>query len=268
VGNHGVAPLLEALRSPNSCGDAWMEFLESYSPVLYQTARAHTSDEDAAADCFLHICERLARNSFQRLLKFNPEGRASFTTWLRVVSRNLCLDWQRSQHGRPRPFKSMQQLSALELEIYNSRFVHGSTQQETLHRLESRFPKLELSELSEIEERLQGSLTSRQQWLLRTRRQPEFDAAVAVADHEDEPGSVDVADPSPNQETQTVDKEQHVMLGKCLSSLPAKERLLLQLRFEQELSLDEIARLCGLQDAQRVHRMLATVLNKLRHALT
>jgi RNA polymerase sigma factor (sigma-70 family) len=268
VGDRGVAPLLKGLRSPDSCGDAWAEFLESYSPVLYQTARACTSDDDAAADCYLHICERLARNSFRRLLKFKPEGSASFRTWLRVVSRNLCLDWQRSQHGRPRPFKSMQHLSALELEIYNSRFVHGSTQQETLHRLESRFPKLELSELSEIEERLQGSLTSRQQWLLRTRRRPEFDAPVAVADHEDEPDTVDVADPTPSPETQIADKEHQVMLGKCLSSLPAQERLLLQLRFEQELSLAEIARLYGLQDAQRVHRMLATVLNKLRHALT
>jgi RNA polymerase sigma factor (sigma-70 family) len=266
--DRGVAPLLEALRSPHSCGDGWAEFLESYSPVLYQTARACTADDDAAADCYLHICERLSRNSFRRLLKFKPDGSASFTTWLRVVARNLCFDWQRSQHGRPRPFKSMQHLSGLELEIYNSRFLHGSSQQETLHRIQSRFPGLRLSELSEIEEHLQSSLTSRQQWLLRTRRQPEFDAAVAVADHEDEPaGSVDVADPSPSQETQIVDKEQQVMLGECLSSLPAKERLLLQLRFEQELSLDEIARLCGLQDAQRVHRTLAIVLKKLRHAL-
>jgi RNA polymerase sigma factor (sigma-70 family) len=268
VGDRGVAPLLKGLRSPDSCGDAWAEFLESYSPVLYQTARACTSDDDAAADCYLHICERLARNSFRRLLKFKPEGSASFTTWLRVVARNLCFDWQRSQRGRPRPFKSMQHLSALELEIYNSRFLHGSSQQETLHRLESRFPGLELSLLLEIEERLQGSLTSRQQWLLRTRRRPEFDAPVAVVDHEDEPDTVDVADPTPSPETQIADKEHQVMLGRCLSSLPAQERLLLQLRFEQELSLAEIARLCGLQDAQRVHRMLATVLNKLRHALT
>jgi RNA polymerase sigma factor (sigma-70 family) len=262
-----VAPLLEALRSPNSCGDAWAEFLESYSPVLYQTARACTSDDDGAADCYLHICERLARNGCRRLLKFKPDGSASFTTWLRVVSRNLCFDWQRSQHGRPRPFKSLQHLSALELEIYNSRFVHGSSQQETLHRLESHFPGLELSRLSEIEERLQTSLTSRQQWLLRTQRQPELDAPVTVAEHEDEPGAVDVADPSPSQEAQVLNKEQQVMLGKCLSSLPTQERLLLQLRFEQELSLDEIARLCGLQDAQRVHRTLAAVVEKLRHAM-
>lgn len=263
----GVAPLLEALRSPNSCGDAWEEFLESYSPALYQTARACTSDDDAAADCYLHICERLARNNFRRLLKFRPEGRARFTTWLRVVARNLCFDWHRSQRGRPRPFKSLQRLSPLELEVYESRFVRGFSQQETLHSLASQFPRVGLSELSEIEERLQGSLTSQQQWILGVRRQAEFTTSVAVVGEENEPGAVDVADPSPDQETQIAKQEQQARLWERLASLSTHERLLLQLRFEQELSLDEIARLCGLQDAQRVHRTLATVLKKLRHAM-
>jgi len=267
VGNNGVASLLEALRSPGSCGDAWVEFLESYSPVLYQTAGACTSDDDDAADCYLFICEQLARNSFRRLLKFKPDGSASFATWLRVVARNLCFDWHRGQHGRSRPFKSLQHLSPLELEIYNSRLVHGTSQQETLHRLESQFPGLGFSELSEIEERLQRSLTSRQRWILGTRGKSEFSTPIALAGEEDEPGTVDVADPTPSQETKIVDKETLARLCKSIESLQAKERLLLQLRFEQELSLEEIARLYGLQDAQRVHRAIAAVVKKLRRVM-
>jgi RNA polymerase sigma factor (sigma-70 family) len=201
------------------------------------------------------------------LLKFKPEGSASFTTWLRVVARNLCFDWHRSQYGRPRPFKSLQRLSPLELEVYNCRFLHRTSQQETLHRLESRFPGVGLSQLSEIEERLQGSLTSRQQWVLGTRRQASFSRSVAVAAEEDEPGTLDIADPTPNQETQITDQEQQLWLRTNVAALPAKDRLLLQLRFEQELSFDEIARLCGLQNAQCAHRTLAAVLKKLRHAM-
>lgn len=266
MGNSEVAPLLEALKSPNLCDGAWAEFLDDYSPVLYQTARACTSDDDGAADCYLHICERLSRNGFRRLLKFKPEGRASFTTWLRVVARNLCFDWHRSQCGRPRPFKSLQHLSPLEFEVYNFRFVHRISQQEAIHRIQSQFPGVGISEMSEIEERLQSSLTSRQHWILGTRRQPEFD--VAVADREEDPGTVDVPDPSPSQESQIADQEQQAQLRTNLASLPAQERYLLQLRFEQELSLGEIARLCGLEDAQRVHRTLATILKKLRHSMT
>jgi RNA polymerase sigma factor (sigma-70 family) len=267
VDPRGVAPLLQGLRSPDTSGDAWAEFLETYSPVLYQTARACTLDNDAAADCYLHICERLCRNGFRRLLKFKPEGSASFTTWLRVVARNLCFDWHRSQSGRPRPFKSVHRLSPLELEIYEARIVRGASQEETLHGLELRFPKLGVPELSEIEGRLQASLSSRQQWILATRQRREVGPAVAVADEEGEPLGIDVVDTRPSQETWLAEQQMQAQLQSSLLSLPAQELLLLRLRFEQELSLDEIARLCGLQDAQRVHRTLAAVLKKLRKTM-
>ena len=99
VGDRAIALLLEGIHSSNAC-DAWVEFLESYGPVLYQTARAYTSNQDAAANCYVYMCDELARNRCRRLLKFNPKGRASFTTWLRVVARNLCFDWHRGQSGR------------------------------------------------------------------------------------------------------------------------------------------------------------------------
>jgi len=264
VSDREVAHLLDALGSSNSCSDAWAEFLESYTSVLYQTARACTSDDDAAADCYLHICERLARDAFRRLRKFKPGGKASFTTWLRVVARNLCFDWHRSQSGRLRPFKSIEHLSPLELEVFNARIVEGSSNEETLHRVQTRFPGMEFSDVSEIEERLQSSLTSRQQWILGSAHQTEF--TVAVATDEDEPGA-DIADPTPNQEMLVVDLEQQARLRKGLASLPARERLLLQLRFEQELNLEEIARLCGFERPQTVHRMLGAVLIKLRRGL-
>jgi len=112
-----------------------------------------------------------------------------------------------------------------------------------------------------------GSLTSRQNWILGTVRRPEFGTTVAVLGEEDEPGIVDIADPTPNQEMQIADRERHARLQKAVDSLPARERLLLQLRFEQELSLEEIARLCGLDRAQSVHRTLASVLKKLHQAM-
>jgi RNA polymerase sigma factor (sigma-70 family) len=264
VSDRGVAPLLETLQSPNLCDSAWADFLDSYSSVLYQTARACTSNEDAAADCYLYICEGLAKNGFRRLLKFKPDGNASFTTWLRVVARNLCMDWHRSQSGRARPFKSLQRLSPLELEVYTCRFIRGASQEETLQRLEPLFPQINFSALSDIEERLQQSLSSRQQWILGSRKQSEFSTSAAAADEAGDADMVDVADSRPNQEAWLVDREQQAQLQKSLASLPTQERLLVQLRFEQDLSLNEIARLCGLEDAQRVNRRLTAILTKLR----
>lgn len=258
--DRGIALLIEALHSPNAC-DAWVEFLESYGPVLYQTARAYTSNKDATADCYVYICEQLANNRFRRLLKFNPKGPASFTTWLRVVARNLCFDWHRSWLGRSRPFKSLQDLSPLELEIYNCRFVRGVSQHETLQQIATSFPGVGLDQLSAVEERLQNFLSTRQRWILSLRTQSEFSTA---AGEQDELDLLDVADSQPDQETLLLTRQQHEQLRATVALLPADERLLLQLRFEHDLSLDEVARLCGLGDGQRVHRKLVAVLRKLR----
>lgn len=258
-----IATLLDGLRSSNA-SDAWVEFLQSYGPVLYQAARTYTSSQDSAADCYVHVCEQLAQNRFRRLLKFNPKGRASFTTWLRVVARNLCFDWHRTQSGRHRPFKSLEGLSPLELDIYRWRFAQGASQHETLQQLGPRFPGISLDELCAVEGRLHNSLTSRQRWILSTRRQSEISTPIAVAGEEGDLEVLDVRDQQPDAETQLINLQERKKLQSSLASLPAEERLLLQLRFEHDLSLDEVARLCDLGDGQRVHRKLSAVLTKLR----
>jgi len=267
VGESGIAGLLEGLRSSNSW-DAWAEFLEHYSPVLFQTARACTDNEDAAADCYLHICQQLAHNRFRRLMKFKPEGSANFLTWLRVVARNLCFDWYRSSLGRQRPFKSVQCLSLLEREVYRCRIERGFSEGKTLEELQATFPGVNPAELSSIEDRIQSSLSSRQQWILSTRHQPTVSQTVALLGEETGQDAIDVADQRPDQESQMLTQQEQAQLQKCVARLPSDERLLLQLRFEQELSLGEISRLMGLGDAQRVHRRLAAILGKLRVGMT
>jgi len=262
VRDSAILPLFEALRS-QSPREGWVEFLNVYSPLLYQTCRANTSAEEDASDCYLYICEQLAKNNFRRLLKYDPDGRASFTTWLRVVARNICFDWHRKQRGRKRPFKALQNLSALEIEVYQHRFLGQSSLEETLTDLEPRFPAVDLAQLVTIEENLQRSLTSRQNWILSSRRS-RSSPPVAVLGGDAELDAIDVADPRPDQEAQILQAHQLLKLKSAIRALPAEEALLLQLRFEQDLSLEEIARLSGLGDAQRVHRKLALVLKKVR----
>lgn len=265
MGDRGIAPFLDALRSSKP-REGWVEFLTEYSPILYQTARNCTSTDDDAADCYVNICEQLAQNNFRRLLRFNPAGTASFITWLRVVARNLCIDWHRKRSGRFRTFKSLRSRSALELEVYYHRFVHNVPPQEALARLEPLFPGVSMADLRTIEESIHQSLSSRQQWILSSRT-ASLAAPVAVAGEEEGIGTIEVPDPSPDQEERIKSKQEQARLQKAITSLPAEERLLLQLRFEQDLSLDEIAKLRGLGDAQRCHRALAAILKKLRRGL-
>jgi hypothetical protein len=105
-------------------------------------SRESPRNEEEAADCFVFICEKLAQNAFRRLLRFKPAGTASFSTWLRVVAKNLCFDWQRKVHGRPRPFQSLRGLGALDLEVYHCRYERGRSAEDTLRFLRSSWTAL------------------------------------------------------------------------------------------------------------------------------
>ena len=266
MGDTGVARLLERLQSQESLL-AWQEFLDEYSPILYQVAHACTTDADSAADCYLSICEDLARNDFRRLLKFKQDGPASLKTWLQVVARNLCMDWHRRHTGRRRPFKSIQSLSELEFQVYVCRFERGLSPEATLEHLRPVSPDLDLAQVERAEQRIEQSLSSRQRWMLSTRQSRSPCKTTALLCEEADEFVSQIPDVRLDQEALIVNQQQHAQMMKCVTGLPKQERLLLQLRFEEELSLEEIARLTGLADAQRAHRQIAAVLKKLRSAM-
>ena len=266
MGDPGIGELLERFRLPDPL-PAWRDFLDEYSRILYKAASACTSDSDAAADCYVAICEQLADNNFRRLQKFQPDGRASFTTWLRVIARNLCFDWHRKRTGRFRPFRSIQRLSRLELEIYMCRFEHGLSPEQTLEQLLPGSPGLDIAQLSRLEKHVEDSLTSRQRWLLSTRPCLIDNRASVVMTEGDEAEIDQIPDMRSDQEDVLSKQQEQTQVRRCIAALPQFERLLVQLRFEEDLSLAEIASLTGLGDAQRVHRRIAAALTKIRAAL-
>jgi RNA polymerase sigma factor (sigma-70 family) len=259
-----VAELLARFRASDS-QSAWEEFLTEYSPLLYHAAQTFTQNREEAADCFVFICEYLAKSGFRRLLQFKPQGAASFPTWLRVVARNLCLDWRRKVYGRVRPFKCVQRLSAVEMDVYRCRYEHNLARAETLRHLQATWPGLDEQQLVEIEERLEDSLSSLQRWILSARNNP---GAPPSSEGEDERQEPEIIDLSPSPETVVSQAEQRKQLRESLAALPGEDRLLVRLRFEDELSLDEISRATGQGDAQRVHRRLGAILEKLRFRMT
>ena len=266
VADSGIAGLLERLRTSDPL-PAWEVFLDQYSPALFQAARASTCDTDSATECYLYICEQLALRNFRRLLKFKPTGPASFKTWLQVVARNLCMDWHRKRTGRRRPFKSIQSLSELEFQVYVCRFERGLSAEETLQHLRPVSPQLDLGQVEHAEQRIEHSLSSRQRWMLSMRQNRSPATITAVLSDEAEEAVSQIPDVRLDQETLVMNQQQHAQMMNCMKRLPKHERLLLQLRFEEDLSLEEIARLTGQGDAQRVHRQIAAVLKKLRSAM-
>lgn len=256
-----ITVILQKLRS-DQAQDTWAEFLQLYSSVILQVAQLSTRDLDDASDCFLFACEQLSRNNFRRLLRFRPEGPASFKTWLKVVVRNLYLDWRRKKCGRRRIFHSIQGLSQLQREVYQCRCEEGLSADATFSLLQTRFPKLTPEDITQAEERARRALSSRQNWLLSIRRQK--DKLSAATDDAGALLDLQIMDPSPSPETLASRHQERHRLGAAVAHLPKLERVMLRLRYEQGLTLEKVARLTGLEDPQTADRRIKDILRRLR----
>ncbi len=245
---------------------AWQFFLESYSPVILQVVRLFEREQDRVADCYLFACEQLARDSFRRLRRFRPNGAASFATWLRAVVHNLCVDWRRREFGRERPLAAIKALPGLEREVFRCRFQWRLTAHETRLSLAPAFRDLTLERVAAAEETIRKALSARQLWLLSTPVRVESLAKAAAADApgEGEAAELDLPDSRPGPESIALEREAVTRLARAVRSLPDSDRLLLRVRFEQGLTLAEIARLIGLNGAQQADRRLRDILARLR----
>jgi RNA polymerase sigma factor (sigma-70 family) len=224
------------------------------------------SEHDSIADCYLFVCEQLSRNQFRRLGQFKPEGKASFATWLRVVVRNLCLDWRRHEFGRHRVFESVKPLSALDQQVFQCIFRRGLSVSETYLTLRPTYPDLHEEQIEAAQLRLNSLLTPRQRWLLRTERSEILHESRA-SDAEADGLSEQVPDSRPDPEKWVTQQQEQASLALAFKKLPAADRLLIRLRYEQGLTLGKIAELTGLKDAQTADRRVRSILDLLRGEL-
>lgn len=261
-----IVPVLVRLSSARA-PEAWAEFLEMYSPLILQVARLFEKDADHVADCFLFVCQQLCEKRFRRLRRFRPEGPASFSTWLRAVARNLCLDWRRQEFGRHRVFESVARLSALDREVFRCVYEQGMPLDEAFLWLRARFPNFQREQLVQASDRVRESLTPRQLWLL-SARSPKMEPLEAAAEGMGEAPSPELPHPGPNPETLASLNEQRAALDRALSRLAKPEALLIRLRFEEGLTLEQVARVTGFRSAQEADRRIREVLARLRKEMS
>jgi RNA polymerase sigma factor (sigma-70 family) len=260
-----IARILGELKSGRAT-DAWAEFLQAYSPLILHIIQSFQHDADSIADCYLYVCEQLCRNNFRRLLRFRLDGPASFPTWLRVVVHNLCRDWRRREFGRERLFESIAQLPALNQDIYRCLYEQGLSSSEAVILLRSQYPQLTRQQVEECQENLLRSLKPRQLWLLSLRR-----AAVGALDGpsgESNGAALEqLPDGQPDPEKVVILAELRSSLAGAVARLEDLERLLIRLRFEQGLTLQQVAKIAGLPDAQTADRRIKAILGRLREEI-
>lgn len=261
IDDAAISGLLAGLSSA-SADAAWAEFLARYSPLITRIAQMHNVGNDRAEDCFAYISNALSDDGFRRLRCFRPEGPARFRTWLTAVVSNLCVDWLRKERGRIRPLRRVARLPELDQEVYRCIYDQGMSRAQCLETLAPRFPKLTEAQVSEINARLFGLLTSQQRWHLSARTKASHPAVGDLACDEDDP-VWQLAAPEPGPDDLAAEMQERRRLQDALAQLPPRQRLLLRLRYEQDLTLAEVARLTGQPDPFRANRQIQAALDAL-----
>jgi len=257
-----IERLLEEFKS-DEADRAWRSFLTAYSDLIYGIIRTFTRDADDAGDCFIFVCEKLSDKKYRRLRAFAPNGPARFSTWLRAVVRNLCLDWHRGRFGRRQLFRSVASLGATEQHLFALLFQRRLSTQEAWGEFARSCPGIAYAEFESKAAKLRGLLTSRQLWLLST-----SNTTHESLDSEPEASMAqELVDPTPGPELLAGLQETHLAVGKALESLHPSERLLLRMRFSEGLALQQISKLVGLKDAQTADRRIRSALELVRQKL-
>lgn len=91
---------LLSATGPGEREEAWAAFTRAFSRLLLHTARWRGAGYDEAMDRYAYILQQLRCDDCRRLRGYVADGRGKFTTWLVVVARRLCLDYERQRYGR------------------------------------------------------------------------------------------------------------------------------------------------------------------------
>jgi len=202
-----LSRLLDA-RSEAARDQGWAEFLRIHNRLLLHVARSRTRDHDIAMDAYAFILDHLRQDDFRRLRAFVADGRSAFTTWLVVVAKRLCIDFERERYGRT---SRKANGTSAELEAQRRRLVDLTS------------AELDLASIPDPSERTPETV---------------FDATTM-----------------------------RQALLDAIAELEPRDRLLLALRFEDELTAERIATTLGMASPFHVYRQLNRILATLRQRL-
>jgi len=82
---------------------AWDGLIADHTRLLLAVARSFGGAHDESMDRYSYILGELRAADFRRLRTFEPNRGASFSTWLTLTARKMCLDYLRTRYGRQRP---------------------------------------------------------------------------------------------------------------------------------------------------------------------
>lgn len=248
---------------------AWSLFCEKYSDFIYTCLRRAGFDYDEAMERFVYVFEKLCEQDFRRFKTIKYAGNeGDLTPWLRQVIKNLCVNWAWSEDGRKRLFGFVAEMPAREQRVFQLYFWQGQTPFEIYQSLRLEHDKTaDLGDVFDALEAIFANLSEKKLWRLmsnlnRTRK-------TLSLDYEDEESGFviePIDETAENAEENLQKKESLTQLNQAIETLSTREKLVVQFRYEEAMTLSEIAKLLGWEEreAANLHK---SAIYKLRKVL-
>jgi len=238
-------------RATLAAGDsraAWDLFIARYRRLIFAVIRRSVADEDDAADVFAQVCADLSGNELARLARHRDSGKTRFSTWLVTVVHHQTIDWVRHRDGRRR-VTAPKELSTVQRQIFDcivgARRSHVEAYELILQRSDVKLSfaafMREVTATFQIIGKVKGK---------------------SVAHYIPGP-PLPIGQDEPHPHDALVLAESAARLDVALATLPADERLAIQLFIVDELPASAVAQTVGWPNAKtvynRVHRALAVL---------
>ncbi|MEZ5346457.1 MAG: sigma-70 family RNA polymerase sigma factor [Pyrinomonadaceae bacterium] len=247
---------------------AWKLFCEKHSDFIYTMLRHMGFDYDAAMERFVYVFEKLCEDDFRRLKSVKYAGDdGDLTPWLRQVVKNLCISWAWSKNGRKRILGFVKEMSEREQRIFKLYFWQGRTPFEIYEilRLEHDQDAI-IEDVFDALEKIITHLSEKKLWRLISGLSR--DRKSLSLDYEDEETGLKIEPCEKNgksPEEKLSANEEKKELNKAFNTLSTREKLVLQFRYEEGLTLGETAKNFGWEkrEAVNLHKSAIYKLRKL-----
>lgn len=248
---------------------AWNLFCEKHSDFIYTILRRMGFDYDEAMERFVYVFEKLCEDDFRRLRSVKYAGdEGDLTPWLRQVVKNLCVNWAWSENGRKRLLGFVKEMSAREQRIFQLYFWQGKTPFEIYENLRLEHDGyVKFVDVFDSLEKINKHLSQKKLWRLvsglsRNRRTLSLDYENEETGLKIEPVDID----SKTAEDDLQASEDKKKLNEAFKNLSTREKLVVQFRYEESLTLGEIAKMLGWEKREAVN-LHKSAIYKLRKVL-
>lgn len=215
----------------------FLNALPTVDRILTVIARRNALSASDADELAAWAKGRLMDNDYSILRKFG--GRSSLATYLTVVCQNLFLDWRNGRWGRWRPSAVAQRLGPVALQMEELLWRDGHPMREAIEILRARGVAESDIELRRLAAKLPQRVADREVDI-----ESVVDSTVLGVD----PPAVD--DESRRRLLEALDR--------LVAKLGAEDRLIIRMRFNDGLSVADIARFLKLEQKPLYRRIEAT----------